>query len=137
MYVKEMLTASATIVDLLVDGHLVVIQSGGPDQRFLDSILACIVQMLLDPYYRTIDGFCTLLRKDWFFEGYEAVYIPVGMHARLICRTATLQMDAESNIASSLDVRAFLKTKNVDMDVGTEAHNKRTHFPCFFLMLCC
>lgn len=59
---------------------------------------------------------------------------------QLIDRTATLffeQADNQANAATSLDVRAFLKTKNVDMDVGTEAHNKRTHFPCFFLMLCC
>jgi hypothetical protein len=70
-----LLNAAGSVVDLLVDGHLVVIQSGGPDQRFLDSILACLTQMLLDPHYRTIDGFCTLLRKDWFFEGYRLVIL--------------------------------------------------------------
>lgn len=75
MYIKELLNASASIVDLISDGHLVVIQSGGPDQRFVDSILACLTQMLLDPHYRTIDGFCILLRKDWFFEGYVCLLL--------------------------------------------------------------
>jgi hypothetical protein len=36
----------------------------------VDSILSCLVQISLDPYFRGIEGFMQLLRKDWFLEGY-------------------------------------------------------------------
>jgi hypothetical protein len=74
-----MLQISASMIDLIKNNFLVVIQSGGPNQRFIDSILSCIVQVILDPFSRTIEGFCTLLRKDWFLEGYIYIYVKEKM----------------------------------------------------------
>src|SRR4051794_21043593 len=42
--------------------------------RCADSILSCLVQISVDPYYRTINGFFELLRKDWFLEGYNILF---------------------------------------------------------------
>ena len=30
-----------------------------------------VTQVLLDPYYRTIDGFATLIEKDWLAFGHR------------------------------------------------------------------
>lgn len=38
--------------------------------HFVDASVACLVQVLLDKECRTITGFCRLLRKEWFGEGY-------------------------------------------------------------------
>jgi hypothetical protein len=46
--------------------------------RCVDSIIACLLLLSMDPYYRTIAGFCELLRKEWFLEGYRLCLSPLS-----------------------------------------------------------
>lgn len=55
------------------EGRWVALQDAGPDHKYTDSIIACIVQVIVDPATRNVEGFCKLLRKDWFQEG--VVYV--------------------------------------------------------------
>lgn len=61
-------TYTQSIIDKIKSGHCIIIQNGGPSFRYSDSILSCLVQLMLDPYYRSIKGFLQLIRKDWFLE---------------------------------------------------------------------
>lgn len=68
--VKIVVQVCCSIVKLMKKDSYVVIQSGGPDSYFVDSMISIIVQVSFDAHYRTIAGFCELLRKDWFSERY-------------------------------------------------------------------
>lgn len=43
---------------------IVILQNGGPEHDD-DYLLVSLVQILIDPYFRTIEGFCKLIDKDW------------------------------------------------------------------------
>lgn len=45
-------------------------KNAGTINFLADASLACLVNVLLDKECRTIVGFCQLLRKEWFGEGY-------------------------------------------------------------------
>jgi len=67
--IRKVISLAFEIVKSLKAGVCVIIQGGGPDYRYSDSVIACIVEVLIDPDYRTVPGFCRLLRKDWYGEG--------------------------------------------------------------------
>lgn len=47
-----------------------MLQNGGIKLGNTDCVLACLVQILIDPHYRTISGFVSLIVKDFFiFSG--------------------------------------------------------------------
>ena len=50
---------------LLGYGESVVIESG-PEDYYSVIQLSSLVQLIVDPYYRTLDGFVVLLQKEWF-----------------------------------------------------------------------
>lgn len=41
-----------------------------------DAVLACLVQICLDPHYRTYDGFCGLIHKEWIENTYKTKLFP-------------------------------------------------------------
>ncbi|KAL4450968.1 hypothetical protein ABPG74_021290 [Tetrahymena malaccensis] len=53
---------------MLANNHVVVHCSDGWDRT---SQLCSLAQIFLDPYYRTIEGFCTLVQKDWVYFGHQ------------------------------------------------------------------
>lgn len=56
------------IVNFIENGETVLIQeSSSTDSTFS---LISLAQILLDPYYRTIEGFSVLIEKDWLGFGY-------------------------------------------------------------------
>ncbi|EGR34591.1 myotubularin-related protein 1, putative [Ichthyophthirius multifiliis] len=52
------------------DDHVVVHCSDGWDRTIQ---LLCISQLLLEPYYRTIEGFISLIEKEWIGFGHQFV----------------------------------------------------------------
>ena len=42
----------------------VIIEMGGPGFE-TDATLCSLVQLIVDPYYRTMEGFCTLIDREW------------------------------------------------------------------------
>ena len=57
------------IVDILENGSTVLLQRGGAEFT-VDTALSCLVQVIVDPYYRTLHGFCVLIEKEWIRFGY-------------------------------------------------------------------
>lgn len=69
-HVSRVLAGSVRIARLLrVEGRSVLCHcSDGWDRT---SQVCAVAQLLLDPYYRTIDGFATLVEKDWCSFGHK------------------------------------------------------------------
>lgn len=68
-YVRTFLRHSAELVYMLENKHLsVVLQE--EEGRDLSCIVASLVQVMLDPYFRTIIGFQSLIQKEWVVAGF-------------------------------------------------------------------
>eukprot|EP01133_Synstelium_polycarpum_P001517 gene1517-1772_t len=65
---KPLLAASISIATTVDQGASVLIQHR--DEADTDAQLASIAQILLDPHYRTLDGFRTLIEKEWLCHGH-------------------------------------------------------------------
>ncbi|KAL0618748.1 Myotubularin-related protein 10 [Plecturocebus cupreus] len=69
-YVRTFLKHSAELVYMLESKHLsVVLQE--EEGRDLSCLVASLVQVMLDPYFRTIVGFQSLIQKEWVMAGYQ------------------------------------------------------------------
>ncbi|XP_042331481.1 myotubularin-related protein 10 isoform X1 [Sceloporus undulatus] len=68
-YVRLFLKHSAELVYMLDSKHVsVVLQE--EEGRDLSCCVASLVQVMLDPYFRTIVGFQSLVQKEWVMAGY-------------------------------------------------------------------
>lgn len=68
-HIRAILDTSVYIVDLLVEGNPVVVHcSDGWDRTSQTCALACL---MLDGYYRTVQGFQALIEKDWLAFGHK------------------------------------------------------------------
>nr|XP_019608775.1 PREDICTED: myotubularin-related protein 10 [Rhinolophus sinicus] len=69
-YVRAFLKHSAELVYMLESKRVsVVLQE--EEGRDLSCIIASLVQVMLDPYFRTITGFQSLIQKEWVMAGYQ------------------------------------------------------------------
>jgi len=66
----QAISHSFDVVNALSSGRSVLVQSGGSGFE-TDAVIASLAQIILDPYYRTFDGFCVLLDKEWILQGYK------------------------------------------------------------------
>ncbi|XP_012588201.1 PREDICTED: myotubularin-related protein 10 isoform X2 [Condylura cristata] len=69
-YVRTFLKHSAELVYILESRRLSVILQE-EEGRDLSCIIASLVQVMLDPYFRTITGFQSLIQKEWVMAGYQ------------------------------------------------------------------
>ncbi|XP_044774236.1 myotubularin-related protein 10 [Neomonachus schauinslandi] len=69
-YVRAFLKHSAELVYVLESRHLSVILQE-EEGRDLSCIVASLVQVMLDPHFRTITGFQSLIQKEWVMAGYQ------------------------------------------------------------------
>ncbi|XP_054997361.1 myotubularin-related protein 10 [Sorex araneus] len=68
-YVRTFLKHSAELVYVLEGRHLsVVLQE--EEGRDLSCVVASLIQVMLDPYFRTITGFQSLIQKEWVMAAY-------------------------------------------------------------------
>ncbi|XP_022366968.1 myotubularin-related protein 10 isoform X3 [Enhydra lutris kenyoni] len=67
---RAFLKHSAELVYLLESRHLSVILQE-EEGRDLSCIVASLVQVMLDPHFRTIAGFQSLIQKEWVMAGYQ------------------------------------------------------------------
>ncbi|XP_032751008.1 myotubularin-related protein 10 [Rattus rattus] len=68
-YVRAFLKHSAELVYILESQRLsVVLQE--EEGRDLSCLVASLVQVMMDPYFRTITGFQSLVQKEWVMAGY-------------------------------------------------------------------
>ncbi|XP_074862498.1 myotubularin-related protein 10 isoform X1 [Carettochelys insculpta] len=69
-YVRLFLKHSAELVYMLDSKHVsVVLQE--EEGRDLSCFVASLIQVMLDPYFRTIVGFQSLIQKEWVMAGYQ------------------------------------------------------------------
>ncbi|RVE74590.1 hypothetical protein OJAV_G00023070 [Oryzias javanicus] len=69
-YVRVFLRQSAEIVYLLEGKNVSVILQEEED-RDLNCIVSSLVQLMLDPHYRSITGFQSLVQKEWVMAGHR------------------------------------------------------------------
>lgn len=69
-YIKLLLSSTDTLVKSMVFNHsnILVHCSDGWDRT---AQITSLVQLSLDPYYRTMDGFMVLVEKDWLSFGHR------------------------------------------------------------------
>ncbi|KAJ1432810.1 Myotubularin-like phosphatase domain-containing protein [Ochromonadaceae sp. CCMP2298] len=68
-HVSSVLRGAVGIADSLMLGHPTIVHcSDGWDRT---AQLSALAQVLLDPYYRTIEGFLALLKKEWCAFGHK------------------------------------------------------------------
>uniref|UniRef100_A0A674GRJ6 Myotubularin-related protein 10 n=2 Tax=Taeniopygia guttata TaxID=59729 RepID=A0A674GRJ6_TAEGU len=69
-YIRVFLKHSAELVYMMECKHVsVVLQE--EEGRDLSCLAASLVQVMLDPYFRTIVGFQSLIQKEWVMAGYQ------------------------------------------------------------------
>ncbi|XP_074151066.1 myotubularin-related protein 10 isoform X1 [Sminthopsis crassicaudata] len=69
-YVRAFLKHSAELVYVLESKHLSVILRE-EEGRDLSCFVASLIQVMMDPYFRTITGFQSLIQKEWVMAGYQ------------------------------------------------------------------
>ena len=68
-YLSDLIIGSINIVNNLIKGINVICHcSDGWDRT---SQICCLVQIIIDPYYRTIEGFIVLIEKDFISIGHQ------------------------------------------------------------------
>ena len=54
-------------------GESVLIMEGSEKSACVPT-LACLVQIMMDPFYRTIEGFTVLFCKEWMQQVYGGIF---------------------------------------------------------------
>lgn len=68
LYVSLCLKYANVAATTMRDGRTVVLQEN--DSRDMCCVISSLTQILLDPYFRTISGFESLIQKDWVALGH-------------------------------------------------------------------
>ncbi|XP_041082933.1 myotubularin-related protein 10 [Polyodon spathula] len=69
-YVRSFLKHSAELVHMLDGKHVSVVLQEEED-RDLNCVISSLVQVMLDPHFRSITGFQSLVQKEWVMAGYR------------------------------------------------------------------
>lgn len=63
--------SSLSLSIFLYNSHFLSIFLTEEEGRDLSCIVASLVQVMLDPHFRTITGFQSLIQKEWVMAGYQ------------------------------------------------------------------
>ena len=77
-HVKTALTTASEIANSILMGHTSVIVHD-PTGRDYTTLLVSLVQLMVDPYYRTVIGLESLIQKEWVTKGH-----PFGLRLALV-----------------------------------------------------
>lgn len=69
LYVSQSLKKSLYAAEQLKEDITVVLQEG--EGRDMCAVVSSLTQIILDPYFRTINGFQSLIQKEWVSLGHE------------------------------------------------------------------
>ena len=61
----KFLSAAQECYEILQNRGVIMLQNGGEGFVQCDIVLSCLLQILVDPFYRTMDGFCALIVREW------------------------------------------------------------------------
>ena len=68
-YIRRTLKYSNDIVAKIISNNSILIHC--PEGSDYTLLLSSLSQILVDPYYRTIEGLAILIEKDWLSFGYQ------------------------------------------------------------------
>lgn len=68
LYVSQSLSISTIVAKQLLEGITVVLQEG--QGRDMNCVVSSLTQLLLDPFWRSINGFQSLIQKEWVALGH-------------------------------------------------------------------
>ena len=63
--IHEIFDAINKISETIRNGYSILIESNC-EEYFIQILISTLTQLIHDPFYRTIEGFCVLLQKEWF-----------------------------------------------------------------------
>lgn len=68
-HLSTILNAAKTVADRILENYSVLIHCSDSWDRTTQ--ISSIAQLLLDPYYRTFEGFQVLIEKEWLAFGHK------------------------------------------------------------------
>ena len=91
---NQFLTTAFDILQVIENNQSILIQAECSEYYSL-LIIQSLIQLLSDPYYRTLSGFCVLLQKEWFSN---ITYHPKSLSSNIRSLQKKIQFDIASNI---------------------------------------
>eukprot|EP01114_Cavostelium_apophysatum_P016978 TRINITY_DN4943_c0_g1_i2.p1 TRINITY_DN4943_c0_g1~~TRINITY_DN4943_c0_g1_i2.p1 ORF type:complete len:1797 (+),score=541.41 TRINITY_DN4943_c0_g1_i2:200-5590(+) len=66
---KQIFISTSPVIDIIKRGESVLVQEGAEGTDYLP-LITSLAELLLDPFYRTIEGFAILIEKEWLGFGF-------------------------------------------------------------------
>jgi len=63
--VRRYISVARGLYDLFYEKRSVILVSANKECIPIEVVLSCLIRILIDPFYRTIDGIIGLLRREW------------------------------------------------------------------------
>ena len=81
--ISKLLQTARLVASQLEQEHMSVLVSFESGSDFTTQVVS-LAQLLLDPYYRTMDGFQVLVQKEWISMGhkFQHRHLPTGDHSK-------------------------------------------------------